>query len=140
MVGADTMNIIITEWALQSYVDLKRQNVFTWDDYKKTLRPDVELLKGGIPSPHAKFSQANFWSPAVGLGGVVVKDGFKMKWHNLGPGRVQLRLLVALVGGNAFLCDAYVKSSDAVDKRFIAKFKNRIRDIYLGQYAFRGSL
>ena len=77
------MNIIITEWALQSYVDLKRQNVFTRDDYKKTLRPDVELLKNGIPSPHAKFGQANFWSPAVGLGGVVLKDGFKMKWHNI---------------------------------------------------------
>ena len=45
------LEIIITEWALQSYLQLKHQGAFSRDDYKKTIRPDVELLKDGYPSP-----------------------------------------------------------------------------------------
>ena len=37
------MEIVITEWAQQSYLELR--NVFTVDEYKETLRPDAELLK-----------------------------------------------------------------------------------------------
>lgn len=70
----------------------------------------------------------------------MIQDGFKMKWRNLGPGRVQLRLAVAMHAGSAFLCHAYVKSSDSVDKREMAKLKDRIRNISLGNYTTRGTL
>ena len=60
MVGVSAMptwKIIITEWALQSYVDLKYQGVFTDQEYWDTLRPDVELLRNSkIPSSGARRS------------------------------------------------------------------------------------
>jgi hypothetical protein len=43
-------------------------------DYWATLRPDVELLAGGIPSPHAKFQSPTFWGPAK-QGNAIIRDG-----------------------------------------------------------------
>lgn len=134
------MDIVITEWGFQSYLDLKHSNVFTRDDYKNTIRPDVELLKAGFPSPHAKMANAKFWSQTTDRSGVRLDDGYKMKWHNMGPGNVQLRLLVALLNNKAYLCDAYVKTSDKLDKRMVAKLKMRIRDISQGTFVQRGLL
>ena len=56
------MEVVITEWALQSYVELKSKSTFSDDDYKNTLRPDAELLKTGDPSDvnHPKFSNDKF--------------------------------------------------------------------------------
>ena len=48
---APQWNVIITEWALDSYLNLKHAQVFTDHEYWNVLRPDVELLKDGIPSP-----------------------------------------------------------------------------------------
>jgi hypothetical protein len=39
------MEIILTAWALDSYLELKHGNVFTDQEYKATIRPDVLLLK-----------------------------------------------------------------------------------------------
>jgi hypothetical protein len=39
------MDIVITAWALDSYLDLKHTHVFTDPEYKGTIRPDVMLLK-----------------------------------------------------------------------------------------------
>ena len=39
------MEVIITEWGLQSYIDLKSMGIFTEQNYTTQLRPDVELLK-----------------------------------------------------------------------------------------------
>ncbi len=132
------MDVVITEWALQAYTDLKGRNVFTDQDYWSTLRPDVERLRTYPSDP--KFSHSGFWSPAQDKGGVVVASGFKMKWHNLGPGRVQLRLAVALHGGEALLCQAYVKDSATKDFREIAKFRGHISLIQQGRYIRRGTL
>ena len=132
------MEIVITEWALQTYLDLKHRAVFSDRDYWDTLRPDVELLHK-YPV-EAKFSNGGFWGPATDRAGNPLQYGHKMKWHNLGPGAVQLRLCVALYGGDAYLCQAYVKSSEKVDKREMAKFKDRIRKISLGQYTRRGTI
>lgn len=134
------MNVIITDWALQSYLDLKKNNQFTTNDYKTILRPDAELLKDGIPSPHTKFSNSSFWGPATDRSGNNIQYGYKMKWHNLGPGNVQLRLAIAVIGGDAFLCRAYVKSSASVDKREMAKLENHIQEILGGNINSRGNL
>ena len=74
------------------------------------------------------------------MSGKTIQNGHKMKWHNIGSGRVQLRLGVAILGGKAFLCQGYVKASEFVDKKEMAKLKNRIRDISTGHYTYRGSL
>ena len=67
-------------------------------------------------------------------------NGYKMKWHNIGPGQAQLRLCVAMVQGHAYLCHAYVKDSDAKDKREAAKLMYRIDQIEQGHYQMRGKL
>ncbi len=132
------MNIIITEWALQSYSDLVGGAYFTPQDYWQKLRPDVEKLKNFPHDPF--FSVNNFWGPATGRGGIHVVGGYKMKWHNIGAGSVQLRLSVAILSNNAYLCRAYVKTSDAQDKREAAKLKDHIQDIRSGRYQLRGSI
>jgi hypothetical protein len=140
------MEVVITEWAKQSYLELRNKNVFGRDDYRNTLRPDGELLK--VYPNHTKFSVSGFWGPATDLNGKPIQYGFKMKWHNFGTGRVQLRLLVAILESDlngvkavrAHLCQSYVKDNESKDKREMAKLKNRIRDIALGTYYYRGLL
>jgi hypothetical protein len=39
------MDIVITAWALDSYLELKHSHAFTDSEYKVTIRPDVILLK-----------------------------------------------------------------------------------------------
>lgn len=134
------MDIIITEWALDSYLNLVHKAVFSRQDYKNVLRPDVELLGLGWPSPSPKFQQSVFWGPATDRGGKSIPHAFKMKWRNLGPGLVQLRLGVVLWNSAWFLCQGYVKSSAAVDKRECAMLKRRVNLISTGSYTFRGKL
>lgn len=132
------MDVVITQWGLDSYLVLKHQNIITSHDYWTTLRPDVELLKHAYPGD-PKFGIGGFWSPANGPQGVI-QDGFKMKWHNLGAGRVQLRLGVALINQRAYLCDAYVKNSPQVDQRMMARFAVRIDFIRQNKHIERGLL
>jgi hypothetical protein len=132
------LEIVLTEWALQSYLELRHKQAFTDTEYWSTLRPDVERLRS-FPDD-AKFSVDKFWGPATLPSGAVVPDGFKMKWHNLGSGRVQLRLCVAILGNVAYLCQAFVKSNDSQDKREAAKLDMRIFHIRAGRFDFRGKL
>lgn len=132
-------DVVITEWALDSYLNLKHGQVFTDQEYWTTLRPDVELLKLGIPSPDPKFQSSTFWGPAK-QGNAVLAGGYKMKWRNIGPGHVQLRLPVMTAAREAFLCEAYVKSSVAVDQRKMARFKTHMNLISQGRYTYRGQL
>lgn len=130
------MDIVITDWALQSYLDLL--NDFTEAEYREVLRPDAELLKD-YPS-HPKFDNSKFWGPCKGRNRDIIRNGYKMKWHNIGPGRVQLRLLVAIVDETAFLCNAYAKSNEKKDFREMAKMKIKIQLIKEERYVFRGRL
>lgn len=141
-VHSSPWDVVITEWALDTYLNLKHGQVFSAVEYRAILRPDVELLRDGIPSPHPKFNNPKFWGPATQPGGVTLPGGYKMKWHNLGAGQVQLRLAVANVSGvrAAFLCEAYVKSNDATDRRMLARFKSHMNKIALGQYSSRGKI
>ena len=142
------MEIIITEWGLQSYISLKAQNAFSDHDYKNILRPDVELLKTDDPldPSHPKFSNRKFWGPAISRG-QNIKYGHKMKWHNIGPGKNQLRLCVVIVGSEiegvkeqrSFLCTSYLKDTNT-EKREMARFKIKIRKILDGTFIYRGKL
>jgi hypothetical protein len=142
------MEVIITEWGLQSYVSLKGQSIFSDSDYKLILRPDVELLKVDDPFDpnHPKFNNSKFWGPAT-YAGYFLKFGYKMKWHNLGPGKVQLRLCIVIVESElegvlktrTFLCTSYVKN-DKSEKREMAKLKVKIQKIFDGTYLYRGKL
>ncbi len=78
------MEVIITEWGLQSYIESKNK-IFSETDYKTQLRPDAELLKTDDPFDphHPKFSNDKFWGPAKSVG-KITKFGYKMKWHNFG--------------------------------------------------------
>lgn len=132
------MTIVVTEWALQSYLDLVHKGVFTTAEYWSTIRPDVEKLNSFPHDP--AFQNSNFWGPATDQAGRQIADGYKMKWHNIGPGRVQLRGADAIINSHAYLCQAYVKDSDATDKRNAAKLKMHIRNIHLGRVQVRGVL
>ena len=142
------MEVIITEWGLQSYIDLKAQNAFSDADYKNILRPDAELLKTEDPFDvnHPKFSNDKFWGPATSKG-QNIKYGYKMKWHNIGSGRNQLRLCVVIVETEiedlktqrAFLCSSYIKD-DKREKLEMLSLKTKIRKILDGTYYYRGKL
>jgi len=131
--------VIITEWALDSYLGLKHLRVFDVQEYCTQLRPDVELLRDGIPSPHAKFQNSKFWGPAT-LNSVPMQGGHKMKWHNFGRQLVQLRLPVAIGNQTSFLCAAYVKTNPAFERRQLARFKTHMNLIAQGQFFYRGTL
>lgn len=132
------LNIIITSWALDSYLNLTHQNQFAPADYKETIRPDVLLLKSFATTPSPKFSNSKFWSPAD-LYGVPIRGAFKMKWHNLGPNSIQLRLQVGFIK-DAFLLAAYVKKGPKMEARQAAKLKTRLELIKSGQYIECGRL
>lgn len=134
------MDVVITEWSLDSYLDLKHAQAFSDAEYRTVLRPDAELLKEGWPPTHPKFTYAKFWSPANDFSGRSIKYGFKMKWHNIGNGKNQLRLAVVIWEGKAFLCQGYLKTDEKVDRRQMALLKNRINNIADGTYHYRGLL
>lgn len=113
------------------------QQVFSKKEYKEVIRPDVELIKFFPKAP--KFKNQKFWSPAQDANGMVIHDGFKMKWHNIGSGKVQLRLPVGIFT-DAILCQAYVKINDKQEKRQLAKFKTHLQLIRMGRYTARGRL
>ncbi len=130
------MEIVITEWALQSFLDLV--GVFSPEEYREVLRPDAELLKD-YPG-HLRFSNDKFWGPCKDKSGKIIRQGYKMKWHNMGPGQIQLRLLVAIADDTVYLCNAYVKDNKSTDLREMLKFKTKIQLIKEGRFFFRGRL
>ena len=130
------MDVVITQWGLDSYLELKHGAVFSADEYWSTIRPNVLLLRD-YPAP-TEFSNNKFWSPAGAANGLI-SDGFKMKWHQVGPGRVQLRLPIGLIG-QAYLCGAYVKDDPKAERRRLAKFKTHLTLIREGNFHVYGRL
>lgn len=131
------MEIIITQWALDAYLNLTAQQAFTKEEYRKEIRPDVLLLKT-YPN-NIKFKQPKFWSIAQEESGESISKGFKMKWHQLGSGNNQLRLPVGLIGG-AFLCEAYIKENPKQERRKLAKFKTHLQLIKENKFMNCGRL
>lgn len=112
--------------------------MFSRQEYLDVIRPDVMRLVN-YPSD-TKFKNEKFWSPAKDMSKVIIPSGYKMKWHQVGDGRVQLRLTVGILGSECFLCEAYVKKNDKVDIRKQAKFKGYLELIRQGSYTIRGKL
>lgn len=131
------MDVIITSWALNSYLELKHNRVFSSEEYKETIRPDAVLLKD-YPN-HPKFENDKFWSIATDRSGNKIQDGYKMKWHQVGNGKVQLRLTVGMFS-DAFLCEAYVKENPGAEKRQMARFKVYLQKIRNNEYLENGRL
>jgi hypothetical protein len=96
------------------------------------------LLKAKYPQDE-KFTISKFWGPAT-INSQVIEHGFKMKWHNVGSGKVQLRLAVAIIQKKAVLCQGYVKTDEKTDKREMLKFKMRIQRILEKNYKVVGDL
>lgn len=132
------MEIILTQWALDSYLELRDKRVFTDEEYRIIIREDVLRLRGFPNDP--KFKQSKFWSPANDQNGKIITGGYKMKWHNMGNGNVQLRLTVAMINGGCLLCEAYDKQSATQELRKLARFKTYLELIRLGNYTMRGKL
>ena len=130
------MEIINTKWGLNSYLELKSKHVVTDADYRDVLKPDVMLLLK-FPGDE-KFRQAKFWSVAEDHNKNIIGCCYKMKWHQIGNGCVQLRLLVMIRNTQCFLCEAYVKENSKTDKRKLAKFKVYAELIKKGQYTICG--
>jgi hypothetical protein len=133
----------ITEWATDSYFDLvvRQPPVISKQDYKTILRPDVSLLKAesGLPFQNPKFQNSKFWSPAT-FQGMQIPNGYKMKWHNFGNGKFQLRLCIALVNNECFVCRAYCKDAQT-ELREMAKFKIHVAQLMRGHgYTIRGTI
>ena len=127
------MSIIITQWALDAYLQLK-DTVFTRKEFETIIKPDVYRLKRYLLD--AKFENGKFWSPV----GHNIKQGFKMKWHQIGNGKVQLRLLIALFDRDFYLCQAYAKRNEKYELRQLMKFKVYIQLIKEGNYKHCGVL
>ena len=128
---------MLTAWAVDSYLDLKHNGVFDKKEYEQKLRPDVMLLKGYPNEP--KFNNSKFWSVVDGPRGSSNVRGFKMKWHNIGNGKVQLRLPVGITT-EALLCAAYVKHTSSQEKRMLAKFKVYLQLIQQDRYTECGRM
>lgn len=132
------MDIVITQWALDSYLELKHKNTISAADYKTTIRPDVLLLKTYPADP--KFQNGKFWSIAT-FANSPIQNGYKMKWHNIGNGNIQLRLPVAMgILPEAILCEAYAKGNAKAEQRKLAKFKTHLQLIRQGQFTECGRL
>lgn len=126
------MDLILTNWALDSYLLLIHSHILIKEEFLDVIKPDVLLLKDGFPSPHEKFNQSKFWGEAT-KDGKIIQNAFKMKWHNIGDGKVQLRLCVIILKTNINICNAYVKN-DKSEPREMAKLKLKIDKINEGKF------
>ena len=132
----DFMKIIVTQWALDAYLELKHSGVFSSIYYQEQLRSDALLLTKYPDDP--KFDNGKFWSQAK-FNNCIIPNGYKMKWHQVGNGRVQLRLPIAVLN-HAYLCQGYVKRDEKTEKRMLAKFKTHLQLIQEGRYIKCGEL
>jgi hypothetical protein len=130
------MEIINTGWGLNSYLELRSKHIFTDFEYRDVLKPDVMLLHE-FPN-HEKFNQNKFWSPAENHNKKIITDCYKMKWRQIGNGRIQLRLTVMIRDNQCFLCEAYVKENEKIEKRKLARLTTYAELIRKGQYTVCG--
>ena len=70
---------------------------------------------------------------------ITFANGFKMKWHNMGNSKNQIRLSVGIMQ-QALLFEAYVKQNSTQEKRMLARFKTHLQQALKGHYSERGRL
>jgi|GEM_PF-453827 len=103
------MELIITQWALDSYLELKEKRVFTDEEYRTIIREDVLRLRAFPDDP--KFKQPKFWSPAQDQNGKIIMGGYKMKWHNVGNGKEFELFKIAIQMKKAGFSDSFIVAS-----------------------------
>lgn len=131
------MDVVITEWALQTYLDLKHKRVFDDAYYTSDIRPNAEKLK---LYPGDVFFQGQGWGPATDPNnGNNIQHGWKLKWKHVGSGRVQLRVCTVILNGKSYLCNGFVRN-DKTNPIEMARLKIHISKISAGQYKSRGLL
>jgi hypothetical protein len=132
------VRILITNWGLNTFMDHYHSRVFTKADYKNVIRPDTMLL---AKYPHdPKFQLTQFWHQAKLRNGMAISDGYKMKWDNLGSGHNELRVLVAIIGSDAYICEGYQKVSPQAEQMKLLKFIGHIDLIRRKKVRVRGEL
>lgn len=124
------MRILITDWALSSYSEFVPMTISV-EEYWSTVRPDIERLFQF--AGEQKFRDARFWGPAESGPNRTVPEGYKMKWHNIGNGGLQLRLGVTFFAGDAWLLHAWCKTSPHVDYINGATMRARIPRLRAGE-------
>ena len=129
--------IIITSWALDSYRELVPRHVNV-EEYWSTLRPDIVRLRHRTTD--ARFNNPSFWGPAQSGPNKVISQAFKMKWHNIGPGRIQLRLGVVECEGDYYLCHAWSKTSQNQDFQSAMALRDFVRKIRSGAVLCLGTI
>lgn len=133
------MDIYLTQWGQNSYLNLiYKKRIFTNNEYRNLIRPDTLKLKNYPNDP--AFQNSSFFHPAAFNNGVQIADGYKMKWGQLGSGKNELRVLVAIINGNAYICEGYEKTSVQGEQRKLAKFQAHIKKIKNGQWKSAGEL
>jgi hypothetical protein len=132
-------SVVVTEWTLDSFLQLAQRGVLTSAEHGGVLRPDLVLLRQGLPATDPRFHAHAFWSPAK-QGSWLIRGGYKMKWHQLGPLQVELRLAVTALPGQVLLCECYDKASSADERRKMARLKTQMNLIAAGRYTHRGTL
>ena len=70
----------------------------------------------------------------------MIANGYKIKWHQMGTGLVQLRLTIGIFEDECFLCEAYVKSNANMEYRKLENFRHYLKSIRDKQYLKRGRL
>jgi hypothetical protein len=59
------LDVLITEWALRSYLNIVHAGLMRRDEYLSVVRPDVERLEAFPVDP--KFALAGFWGPLCAM-------------------------------------------------------------------------
>lgn len=135
--GEGGLEIVITEWALQSYLDLLAAHAFTKEEYRTRIRPMVMMLKQW-PNLPTELERDKAWSPAT-IDGRQLANCYKMKWHNLNDRKTkQMRLGVVILEEVAYLCRAYTnKDTEHLE---MLRLKAHAEKIGKGKFEWRGLL
>ncbi len=134
----DIMTIKVTQWGLDTYIGLVKKRIILKQDYDRIIRPDALLLKKYPSDP--KFQNSNFFHPAGFNNGVMIPNGYKMKWGNIGPGTGELRVCVAILNGIAYICEGYAKTDERQEQRMLIRFQGHIGNIKNNNFTECGEL
>src|SRR5574337_479790 len=130
------MGVVITQWALDSFLNIQLSQPMQGIDCWAFIMPDVLLLKHYPSNP--KFDDQQFWSNAT-YNREHIMDGHEMKWTQIHNHDIQLKLLVVIFDG-VYIDSASVGHDQKFEKRRLAVFKTHVQLIRQGRYIECGVL
>lgn len=125
------MKIWLTDWAVKSYTKLVKSRLISKKMYDKHIRPETLKLKHFPHDPKLARSSPS-WGPVTLKGGVPVPHCYKLKWRGLGPNQLELRVIVVVFRGAAYICEGYIKTSPQEDKRRMLRSLEHKKVIFAG--------